>query len=340
MISCDFDIIEFEDSGAVLIWMKDDSRGIRAGIVPIAGGGLSSFQVRRRGKYSELLYRALDYKTDPPDGWEGRAPFMWPAVGRSYSPEQLARWKESREKPDHFEWVHDGRTYPMPMHGFARSTSWKLESAGHDKEAVWVDCSLKSSKHTAAMYPFQFDLLTRYLLKDGELVITYEVNAGDNEGPMPFSIGNHISFNMPMTGRGNFEDCAIRTPGDKFICMNALSSPSDRTEKVDLSNPTRLDNPDLLDNLLGGYGPTENWIEVIDPGGLRMHISHGEKSPRGPYASQNDYLFVFWGVKELNYFCPEPWVGLPNSLNTGRGIIKLPPKERFAWEVVLRPEIM
>jgi galactose mutarotase-like enzyme len=339
MISCDFDLIDMAGrTGAMLIWMKDDTRGIRVGIAPADGGGIASFQIRRKGSYRDLLYRGLDYTPKPPDGWEGRAPLLWPAVGRSYTPEQVARRKETGQAPEDCQWTSGDQTYPMPIHGFARNLSWTLGNAGHDKKTVWVDCSFKSNRHVAAMYPYHYALTVNHLLKDGELVVTYEVTAGDNKAPMPFSIGNHVSFNMPMLGRGQFEECAIRTPGRKIIRMNELCVPSGETEAINLAEPARLDKPELLDNLLGGYGPGENWLEVIDPSGLRMHIHQEEKSPHGPFAAQEDYLFVFWGVKELGYYCPEPWIGLPNSLNTGKGLILLPPGERFVWEVIFRPE--
>ena len=341
MISCDFDLIETKGrSDAVLVWMKDDVRGIRVGIVPVDGGGIASFQVRRRGSYRELLYRGLDYKTEPPDGWEGRAPLLWPAVGRSYTSKQAAQWKKTGQLPEDYSWSVGGKICSMPMHGFARTVSWTLESAGHDNQAVWVDCMFKNLRWVGAMYPYQFELAVHYRLKDGELVVTYEVSAGENKEAMPFAIGNHLSLNMPMTGRGRFEECAIRTPGHTIIRMNALGVPSGETGKIDLAEPTRLDRPELLDNLLGGYSPGENWLEVIDPAGLRMHIHHEEKSPHGPFAAPEDHLFVFWGVKDLGYYCPEPWIGLPNSLNTGKGVILLPPGERFVWEVVLRPEFV
>lgn len=340
MLSCSFELFDLPGGEeAVLAWLKDDERGIRVGILPEKGGGLTSFQVRRNGRYRELLYRALDYRTDPPDGWEGRAPLLWPAVGRSYTEDQVARWRKTGRPPAKFQYLLDGKVRPMPMHGFARQVPWELRAFGYGADGVWAACELKDSRRTRRFYPYAFTFTLTYRLNRGELALTHEVVAGANKGPMPFGIGNHVSFNLPLTGRGRFEDCTVRTPGDTIVRMNPLAAPSGKRKRMDLSKPTRLDRPELLDNLLGGYRRGENWLEMTDPSGPRMHIHHEEKSPRRRYAAQKDFLFVFWGVPELGYYCPEPWVGLPDSLNTGRGLIRLPPGERFVWEVVFRPTL-
>lgn len=40
------------------------------------------------GEWMELLHRAMT--TDEPDSeWRGRAPQLWPAVGRNYMPDQV-----------------------------------------------------------------------------------------------------------------------------------------------------------------------------------------------------------------------------------------------------------
>lgn len=43
---------------------------------------------------------------------------------------------------------------------------------------------------------------------------------------------------------------------------------------------------------------------------------------------------VLWGSREEGFFCPEPWVGAPNSLNTGVGRVMLAPDRSFTWQVI------
>jgi hypothetical protein len=42
--------------------------------------------------------------------------------------------------------------------------------------------------------------------------------------------------------------------------------------------------------------------------------------------------FVMWGDADGKFFCPEPWLGAPNSLNTHEGIVVLKAGETFHWK--------
>jgi galactose mutarotase-like enzyme len=41
---------------------------------------------------------------------------------------------------------------------------------------------------------------------------------------------------------------------------------------------------------------------------------------------------VLWGDKDGKFFCPEPWLGGPNSLNSGAGLVVLKAGQSFVWE--------
>lgn len=47
--------------------------------------------------------------------------------------------------------------------------------------------------------------------------------------------------------------------------------------------------------------------------------------------------FVMWGEAEKQYICPEPWLGVPNSLNTGKGSVHLGAGETFEWTFSITP---
>jgi len=51
--------------------------------------------------------------------------------------------------------------------------------------------------------------------------------------------------------------------------------------------------------------------------------------------------FVLWGEgtdETGGFICVEPWLGGPNSLNTGRGRVALSPGHSFQWAFTLKPE--
>jgi len=318
--------------------LTDERSGIRVCVVPEAGGEIASFQVRLAGKWTEILYRAEDYYSKPPDGWDGRAPLLWPAVGRSLTPEQIAQWSKTGRKPRSCRWALRGKTYRIPGHGFARKLPWELEGFGAGAPSAWVRCSLRSSPATRLMYPFDFALSATCTLAGGSVLLRYEATAGSNREKMPFAIGNHISLRVPFTRRGRFEDCTIRTPGEKRLRLDKLNLLSGACERVDLRRPTALARKEFLDMLLSGYRRDNAWFELADPASLTMRVSQAEQRAGGNFlAAERDILFVLWGSRKLRYFCPEPWIGWPNALNSSRVPVALPAGGRFAWQVRFTP---
>lgn len=317
------------------VWLMDEAHGLRVGIVPADGGEIASFQVRLRGRWQEILYRALDYRSAPPDGWDGRAPLLWPVAGRVFTPEQIAQWKRTGRKPTRSAYRLGGRLYDLPGHGFARLRPWRLDRVAYGVAGAACSCSLESTEETVAMYPFDFHFTVTYTLAEGALRLRYALTAGEkNRRPMPFNIGNHISFKMPFTRRGKFEDCSLRTPARKILEQNKLCLLSGKERPVDLTRPTPLARAEFLDIVLAGYRRDELWLELTDPYAMRLRIRHGEVPQGGRYHSaEKDNFFVFWGTAQHGYFCPEPWIGRPNAPQTRRDCVLLPPGERFVWEI-------
>jgi len=325
-------------TGVQLVRLRDEDRGIEVSVIPQAGGEIAGLRVKIGKRWRQILHRGLDFESTPPDGWRGRAPLLWPAVGRSFTAEQLEKWRATGRKPQGCRYTLDGRTRPMAIHGFARDTAWDLSGIGCNRTSARVKCGLVSSGRTRRSYPFAFEVSVTHRVENGEILSRYEVTAGGNTRPMPFCIGNHISFRLPFTGKGRFGDCAIRTPASRELLLDELSLLSGRSRPVALSRPVPLAGGEFLNAVLGGYRRNAAWTELIDPNSLTIRISQKEQPAGSKHlAAERDIFFVFWGTPEYGYFCPEPWIGRPNALNTGRGLIKLPPGERFVWEMRIAP---
>ncbi|WP_136620615.1 MULTISPECIES: aldose 1-epimerase family protein [Mesorhizobium] len=109
--------------------------------------------------------------------WRRHSPVLFPIVGRL--------------KGDQLR--HQGQTYPMTQHGFAR-----------DKPFAWVQrepgsCTLvlTDDADTRARYPFSFRLEVTYTLDRRQLGVTFDITNTGNE-PLPASIGAHPAFNWPL----------------------------------------------------------------------------------------------------------------------------------------------
>lgn len=123
-----------------------------------------------------------------PAYWAGRSPLLFPNTGRV--------WNN--------QYRHDGKTYEIDIHGFAR----KMDFTVVEQQADKVVLGLHSTDETLAQYPFPFMLFVTYQLAGNGLSVTWFVrNEGKEE--MHFQIGAHPAFNLPAfdpddTVRGYF----------------------------------------------------------------------------------------------------------------------------------------
>lgn len=131
------------------------------------GAELSSL---RNADGTELLWQAGPQ-------WPRHAPILFPIVGRL--------------KGDTLR--HNGNTYPMTQHGFARDRQFEwLEQGPRSCRLVLAD-----DAETRARYPFAFRLEVTYSVAGADLEVAFDiVNTGDEM--LPASLGGHPAFNWPL----------------------------------------------------------------------------------------------------------------------------------------------
>lgn len=117
--------------------------------------------------------------------WARRASNLFPVCGRLW---------ENR-------YIYRGKTYEMGSHGFARGKEWEVI---HQK-ATALTLQLVPDEETLAAYPFRFVLEMTYTLAENSLAVTTIVRNEDDK-EMPFSVGGHPGFNVPLAEDTVFED--------------------------------------------------------------------------------------------------------------------------------------
>ena len=135
----------------------------------ILGQGAELSSLRNAGG-RELLWQAGPQ-------WPRHAPILFPIVGRL--------------KNDTLR--HNGKTYPMTQHGFAR-----------DRRFAWIEQGPRSCKlalsddaETRARYPFALRLKVTYSIDGPDLEVVFEViNTGAEM--LPAALGGHPAFNWPL----------------------------------------------------------------------------------------------------------------------------------------------
>lgn len=321
------------EQGVALIVLRDTVAGVEAAVAPTRGGELTSLRVEIDGRPVETIYRARNYT--PTDRFEGRAPLLWPATGRSFPPDLEAR-RKAGESFDDGAWEHGGVRYPMPLHGFARDRRWTVESQTAEERYVRVVLSLGDDEETREMYPFGFELRATYTLVKGTLDIRYDVRAdSENAGAMPFSIGNHIAFRTPLLRRTDPAEMTLIAPSEEELLKTPYGVPTGESRPRSHEAPVKLGDFEVRQAVsLTRFKGNHPMILLEDPGGLRILMSHNPSEwPERPVIEYN-----LWGDARDGYFSPEPWVGMQNSLVSGDGLIRLDPGESFDWTIHIELE--
>jgi len=312
----------------LLLVLRDEVAGLEAAVAPSKGGELSSLRVRHRGQWIELLYRARDYT--PVASWQGKAPLLWPATGRN----RLAgEAPDPADRAGSYSWR--GRRYPMTIHGFARDLAWRVLTRQAGPSAASVALGLEDTEETRQSYPFGFELRVEYRVAGGRLHVDYTVRAsGGNTEDMFFSIGNHITFRVPFLEGTDPESMLFQTPSTVEYLKSAQRFPTGESKPRSFAEPARRRDFDAREAIsLGGYEDKPS-MRLADPRGLAVRITHEATSvPAEPVV-----LFNIWGDAREGYFSPEPWVGLQNSLNLQKGLVRLAPGERWEWKLELTIE--
>ena len=309
-----------------MLVLRDSVGGLEAAVAPAKGGEMASLRVRRGGEWVETLWLARDYS--PREGFGGKAPLLWPAVGRS----RPADYKTEAAAGDSLPagaWDWRGQRLPMPGHGFARDLPWEVRAAVADASGALVRLGLEDSAWTRERYPFGYRLEVEYALEQGRLQIRYFVRAKEgNRGAMPFSIGNHITFRTPLVEGSDPAQMTLIAPSAVEL-VKQEGVPTGEQRARSHANGIPLGDFEVRNavSLTGWEG--DPWVELRDPQGLAVRLEHrASKQP-----SQPSIQFNVWGDARDGYFSPEPWVGMQNSLNSGHGLIQLEPGEEFRWTV-------
>ena len=245
-----------------------------------------------------------------PKYWKGKAPNLFPYIGR------LTEGK----------YLLDGKEYQMDRHGFVKSSELQLTEQGGE----FIRLSMKDDPVTQKQYPFKFDFEICYRLEENRLHITYQVDNKD-EKEMYFAVGGHPGFNLPMEQGLDFEDYALEFPSVSGIQKVVLSEnyfTTDEREPFSLGDDGKLP---LTHSLF------DNDAIILDnvPKQVTLTSPKGKKGLKVSFPQMR--YFAFWHTPgtDAPFLCFEPWSSLPSrqgiveDLAKQEDLISLPPGERY-----------
>lgn len=241
------------------------------------GAQLNSWKI---GKTEYIWQRNADF-------WSGSAPILFPIIG-----ELKGEGKTT---------VINGKPYHMSIHGFVSGMDFEVVKQSEDS----VSLKVEANEETLKMYPFKFSLETEHKLLENGFSQTFKVkNNGDED--MPFFVGAHPGFNLPLFPGDAFEDYTLEF------------------EKPEKDEAYRIDEDGLVDD---GYFDSvledERIIplnhSLFDTGALifQQLNSHSiklyNKEGKGIRMDYPDFdYFGIWQMpqKKSPYLCLEPWTGM------------------------------
>lgn len=219
--------------------------------------------------------------------WGRRAPVLFPIVGRLYNDTYL----------------HEGKSYTLPQHGFARDQVFDLLISG-EKQLTFL---LTESSETLNKYPFPFNLYIGYSLEGRKLKVVYEVqNTGDKD--MYFSIGGHPGFNAPLTSAENYEDYVLEFVNDSYNIFPLKGNFQSGTQyKLSLKDKKLTLDTSLFQN-----------DALIFKNSEIKKVNLWDKSMTKGVVFETDMpYFGIWSPKNTTKFlCLEPWAGVADFEKT------------------------
>ena len=224
----------------------------------------------------------------------GGNPVLFPFIARHFVDGKNELWRDK-----------DGTVRPMPQHGFARDAKFTVIDGERNNT---LRMRLTDSEETRACYPFafQFDVVVSLLPPSG-LEIRFETtNTGDS--PLPYYAGHHFYFAIPHQERA---DWTLHLPCASWGHQSPDGSIIHEGVTQEL---LRLDDPALIDRFqINPIGAKATLLNTRTGQHLVFRLD-----PRG---SVPWYAVTTWTqTAESDFYCIEPWLGLPNAIHHGEGL--------------------
>lgn len=278
-------------------------------VVDTHGAELKSFQ---DGFGTEYLWQG------DPAYWSASSPVLFPVVSSLRGGKTLI----------------DGREYEIPLHGFAHSMEFR-SCYFMENKAVF---SLIANEKTKAMYPFDFNLQISYELDACTLKIRYDVfNMGDRT--MPFCLGAHPGFNIPLAEDDVFENYRIR-----FAETEEGTTPIFDPEKREWQADQRVQRLEDGRQMKLRYDLFEKDAVFFDTlRSSKLELS-SQLTGRGVQVELEGFESVaFWtpAGKQAPFLCIEPWCGAAAYSDEGdefvkkRGVQFVEPDEKKTYAMTI-----
>jgi galactose mutarotase-like enzyme len=244
--------------------------------------------------------------TWPPDAdWtrilkvRGGNPVLFPFIARHFVDGRNELWRDD-----------DGTIRPMPQHGFARDARFAVVEERGDSV---LRLRLTDSERTRPFYPFAFQFDVVVTLHSGSrLEIDFETtNLGDR--PLPYYAGHHFYFALPHGERADWTLDLPCTAWGRQTPDGAIVREPAAATSLSLADPALIDRFQI-----GPHGGKATLRHARTGQALVFELDAPGSVPW--------YAITTWTQSaESDFYCIEPWLGLPNAIHHGDGLRRIAP---------------
>ncbi|WGS48851.1 aldose epimerase [Paraburkholderia sp. D15] len=264
---------------------------------PQAGGRLMSWIVDGES----VIHWPEHADWSQPARIRGGNPLLFPFLGRHRVDGKIGFWRDAQ-----------GTVRELPMHGFARDLPFEAHA---DVHGAGLRLVLTDSAATRTGYPFGFRFEAAYSLADAHtLDVTFTTtNTGDTR--LPYYAGHHFYFTLPHTQRG--ETVLTLPPTQRCFQQSdgSISTPEPGDARY------TLDEARILDRFHCLTGTPDQPVQLTAPGLNRLITIDLQRPGSVPW-----YAVTTWTeAPESDFYCIEPWLGLPDAIHNGQGLRWLEP---------------
>lgn len=245
----------------------------------------------------------------------GGNPVLFPFSGRCFDDGEIHFWRGA-----------DGVRRPIPIHGIARQSDFKITRM----DVRGFAAQLIPSEETRISYPFDYEFTVTYRFEPLGLACEYTLRNLDTQ-PIPWSAGHHFYFCVPWSDTLKRADYAIRIPATKTQKQDQTNGGVSPGPALQPQEP--LSNSALIDTAhVGLKSNTVVFGPIGAPGEVAVRL--GTAKVPSP-----DAAIVTWtAADDSPFYCVEPWMGPPNAPGTKMGLSWVQPgqTQNFVVEVLAK----
>lgn len=233
----------------------------------------------------------------------GGNPLLFPFCGRHRVDGQIGRWRDRQ-----------ATVREVPMHGFARYLPFR---AVLDADRRGVRMTLTDGEITRKGYPFAFSFEAEYRLVDERTLNVGLTTVNTGTAPLPYNAGHHFYFSLPRNQRAA---TALELPGTQ----RRYEIPDSSIGAPEHGERHYMFDDERLVNCLHCLDSARRTPVRIVLSKLKRTITIDLQCP----GSIPWYAVVTWTEgADSDFYCVEPWLGLPDAIHNGLGLRWLEPGE-------------